>query len=90
MCGTSVAISSPRTGRCRGDNAAFDPRDRAPKQTRDEEEATMARTTKRGRKTRTRTGIDKRQLELETIRNRRYIAFVRAVIGAARSRNSSR
>jgi len=30
------------------------------------------------------------QLELETIRNRRYIAFVRAVIGAARSRNSSR
>ena len=36
------------------------------------------------------TGVDKRQLELETIRNRRYIAFVGAVIGAARSRNSSR
>lgn len=50
----------------------------------------MARTTKRGRKSRSRTGIDKRQLELETLRNRRYIAFVRAVIGAARTRNSSR
>jgi hypothetical protein len=50
----------------------------------------MART-KRGRKTgRTRTGVDRRQAEIETIRNRRYIAFVRAVIGAARSRNSSR
>ena len=50
----------------------------------------MART-KRGRRNgRTRTSIDKRQLELETIRNRRYLAFVRAVIGAARSRNSSR
>ena len=49
----------------------------------------MART-KRARKGRTRTGADRRQIELETIRNRRYIAFVRAVIGAARSRNSSR
>ena len=48
----------------------------------------MARTTKRGRKSRSRTGIDKRQLELETLRNRRYIAFVRAVIGAARTRKS--
>ncbi len=27
---------------------------------------------------------------LEEIRNRRYLAFVRAIVGAARSRNSSR
>ena len=33
---------------------------------------------------------DSPQEVLEMIRNRRYIAFVRAIVGAARLRNSSR
>lgn len=36
------------------------------------------------------TPADSRAAVLETIRNRRYIAFVRAIVGATRLRNSSR
>jgi hypothetical protein len=36
------------------------------------------------------TPADNRAAVLETIRNRRYIAFVRAIVGATRLRNSSR
>ena len=52
---------------------------------------TMARArtrTKRGN--RNRRDQDDRITGLEEIRNRSYIAFVRAIVGAARSRNSSR
>jgi len=51
----------------------------------------MPRTRTRGRKgTRARRDTEARVTVLEEIRNRRYIAFVRAIVGAARSRNSSR
>jgi hypothetical protein len=47
-------------------------------------------------KTRTRKGSRPRRVSIdrtlatEELRNRRYIAFVRAIVGAARIRNSSR
>ena len=51
----------------------------------------MARARTRSRKNnRSRRDSDDRVTVLEEIRNRRYIAFVRAIVGAARSRNSSR
>ena len=36
------------------------------------------------------TAADNQAEVLEVLRNRRYIAFVRAIVGAARLRNSSR
>lgn len=48
---------------------------------------------KRARKTNSHAGhtsADNHAAVLEMIRNRRYIAFVRAIVGAARLRNSSR
>ena len=36
------------------------------------------------------TAADNQAALLEMIRNRRYVAFVRAIVGAARLRNSSR
>jgi hypothetical protein len=36
------------------------------------------------------TAADNQADVLEMIRNRRYVAFVRAIVGAARMRNSSR
>jgi len=51
----------------------------------------MPRTKQRGR--RTRTQRDTRNAEARAIdenRTRRYLAFVRAVVGAARGRNASR
>ena len=36
------------------------------------------------------TAADNQADVLEMIRNRRYVAFVRAIVGAARLRNSSR
>ena len=36
------------------------------------------------------TSADNQADVLEMIRNRRYVAFVRAIVGAARLRNSSR
>jgi len=51
----------------------------------------MPRTRTRTRKgTRTRRDPEPRISTVEDIRNRRYVAFVRAIIGAARGRNSSR
>ena len=55
----------------------------------------MARTQRtRSRVKRSRTPkqnpADHQAAMLEMIRNRRYVAFVRAIVGAARLRNSSR
>jgi len=51
----------------------------------------MPRTRTRTRKgTRPRRDPEQRISALEDARNRRYIAFVRAIVGAARGRNSSR
>ncbi|HEU5310811.1 MAG TPA: hypothetical protein VFV24_05100 [Candidatus Eisenbacteria bacterium] len=36
------------------------------------------------------TAADNQAEVLEMLRNRRYVAFVRAIVGAARLRNSSR
>ena len=36
------------------------------------------------------TAADNQAEVLEVLRNRRYVAFVRAIVGAARLRNSSR
>jgi flagellar motor switch protein FliM/N len=54
-------------------------------------EDAMPRIRTRTRKgTRPRRDPEHRISALEDVRNRRYIAFVRAIVGAARSRNSSR
>jgi hypothetical protein len=51
----------------------------------------MARTRTRSRKgTRSRRDPEPRFTTVEDIRNRRYLAFVRAIVGAARGRNSAR
>ena len=50
---------------------------------------TRARTRTK-RSNRNRRDHDDRVTVIEEIRNRRYLAFVRAIAGAARSRNSSR
>ena len=52
----------------------------------------MPRTKSRGRRNgrRRSNDHDDQAAILENIRNRRYIAFVRAIVGAARARNSSR
>lgn len=51
----------------------------------------MTRAKTRSRKgSRPRRASDDRTVVVEELRNRRYIAFVRAIVGAARVRNSSR
>ena len=51
----------------------------------------MTRARTRTRKNhRNRRDHDDRGIALDEIRTRRYLAFVRAIVGAARSRNSSR
>lgn len=51
----------------------------------------MTRARTRNRKgSRPSRAADARVQAVEEIRNRRYVAFVRAIVGAARVRNSSR
>ena len=50
----------------------------------------MRRAKSRSKRSRQRREVEDRTYVLEEIRNRRYLAFVRAIVGAARSRNSSR
>ena len=50
---------------------------------------TRARTRTK-RSTRNRRENEDRVTVVDEIRNRRYLAFVRAIVGAARTRNSSR
>jgi len=51
----------------------------------------MSRTKQRGRRSRSRREAPNQAARvIEEIRTRRYLAFVRAVVGAARSRNASR
>ena len=50
----------------------------------------MPRAKGRSKRSRQRREVEDRTYVIEEIRNRRYLAFVRAIIGAARSRNSSR
>jgi hypothetical protein len=51
----------------------------------------MARTKQRGRRSRVqRESRTEETRAVEEIRTRRYLAFVRAIVGAARGRNASR
>ena len=50
----------------------------------------MTRARTRTRKSNRNRRDDDRGTALDEIRTRRYLAFVRAIVGAARSRNSSR
>ena len=66
------------------------PRTQRPRRVRTRVKGTRTAVRNRANGSSSHTSADNQAEVLEMLRNRRYVAFVRAIVGAARLRNSSR
>lgn len=66
------------------------PRTQRPRRVRTRVKRSKTANRNRANGSATHTAADNQADVLEVLRNRRYIAFVRAIVGAARLRNTSR
>ena len=66
------------------------PRTQRPRRARTRVKRTKTANRNRANGSSEHTAADNQAEVLEVLRNRRYVAFVRAIVGAARLRNSSR